>query len=245
MPASTTPCSACPIRKLGAYREFDATELAFIESFKVGELSVKAGSHVFLEGHDSAHMFTVLNGWMLRYKVLEGGGRQVLNFAVRGDFLGLQGVIFDKMLHSVQAMSDGRLCVFSRERIWELYQKHAGLGYDLTWIASREESIMADHLVAVGQRPAIERIAYVLLYLFDRARRAGMLQGKRLNIPITQEHIADTMGLSVVHTNKSIRILRERKLIDWRRNTLTLLDEEKLSELAGFKADDQKQRPFI
>ena len=241
----TTPCTKCPIRTLGTFREFTPEELAFVQKFKVGELMVKAGSHVFLEGHDSAHLFSVLHGWVLRYKVLESGRRQVLNFAVRGDFLGLQSVIFDKMLHSAQALSDVRLCVFSRERVWELYERHAGLAFDMTWIASREESMIADHLVAVGQQPALQRIAYILLCIFDRARRAGMLQGRRLNIPITQEHIADTMGLSVVHTNKSIRTLRERGLIDWRRNTLTLLDDVKLAELASFTSTEQRVRPFI
>src|SRR5690606_35474800 len=56
-PVGTTPCSACPIRKLKGFREFDPEEVAFVERFKLGELTVKAGSHVFLEGHDSAHLF--------------------------------------------------------------------------------------------------------------------------------------------------------------------------------------------
>jgi len=244
-PAATTACAACPIRSLKAFREFTPEELAFVERFKLGELTVKAGSHIFLEGHDSPHLFTVLNGWILRYKLLENGHRQVLNFALRGDFLGLQNVLFDKMLHSVQALSDVRLCVFSRERVWELFSGHAGLAFDMTWMASREESMIADHLVAVGQQPAVERIAYIFLHIFQRARRAGMLHGRKLHVPITQEHIADIMGLSVVHTNKSIRALRERKLIDWRRSTLTILDEQKLIDLTGFNPDDQRARPFL
>ena len=242
---AVTPCTSCPIRKLEAFREFSADELKFVESFKLGEMNVKAGSHIFHEGHDSAHLYTVLNGWVMRYKLLESGRRQVLNFAVRGDFLGLQGLIFDKMLHSVQALSDARLCIFPRERVWELYREQTGLAFDLTWIASREESMVADHLAAVGQQPALERIAYVFLYIFNRARRAGMLQGRKLHVPITQEHIADSMGLSIVHTNKSIRTLRDRKLIDWSRSTLTLVDEEKLMELAGFTMADMRPRPFI
>jgi CRP-like cAMP-binding protein len=129
--------------------------------------------------------------------------------------------------------------------VWELYREQTGLAFDLTWIASREESMVADHLAAVGQQPALERIAYIFLYIFNRARRAGMLQGRKLHVPITQEHIADTMGLSIVHTNKSIRTLRDRKLVDWSRSTLTLVDEEKLTELAGFTTSDTRPRPFI
>lgn len=244
-PLPAIPCSACPLRRLPMFREFEPAELAFVEKFKVGEMSVKAGSHVFLEGHDSAHLYTVLDGWAVRFKLMENGRRQIFNFAIRGDFLGLQGVLFDKMLHSVEALSDLRLCVFSRARVWELYERHSGLAFDLTWLAAREESILADHLAAVGQKPARERIAYALVYLFDRARRAGMLEGASLHMPITQEHLADAMGLSLVHTNKTIQRLRSSGWLEWRRQTMTLHDEARLAELAGYDRYDRRPNPFI
>jgi CRP-like cAMP-binding protein len=244
-PLPALPCSACPLRRLSTFRAFEGDELAFIEKFKVGEMSVKAGSNVFLEGHDSAHLYTVLDGWAVRYKLMENGRRQIFNFAIRGDFLGIQGVLFDKMLHSVEALSDLRLCVFSRARIWELYERHSGLAFDLTWIAAREESILADHLAAVGQKPARERIAYALVYLFDRARRAGMLEGASLRIPVTQEHLADTMGLSLVHTNKTIQRLRSSGWLEWSRQKMTLHDEARLAELAGYDRYERRPTPFI
>ena len=244
-PLPAISCRDCPLRALPTFRAFEGEELAFVEKFKVGELSVKAGSNVFLEGHDSPHLFTVLDGWALRYKLLENGRRQIFNFAIRGDFLGLQGVLFGEMLHSVEALSDLRLCVFSRSRVWELYERHSGLAFDLTWIAAREESILADNLAAVGQKPARERIAYALVYLFDHARRAGMLDGNQLNLPVTQEHLADAMGLSLVHTNKTIQRLRSSGWLEWRRQTITLHDEPSLAALGGYDRYDRGAHPFI
>lgn len=239
------PCETCPLRSLATFREFEKEELAFMSSFKVGELAVKSGSMIFMEGHDSPYLFTILDGWAMRYKSLESGKRQVLNFGLRGDLIGLQSVLFGKMLHSVQALSDVRLCVFSRQRLWQIYEKHAGLGYDVTWLAAREESILAEHLVSVGQKPARERIAYSLIYLFDRARRAGLAENNSLAMPITQEHLADAMGLSLVHANKSLQKLRETGWLEWQRGRLKIMNERKLAELAGYDLEPRQPRPFL
>jgi CRP-like cAMP-binding protein len=240
-----TPCSRCPLRKYEHFRAFEPQELAFVEKFKVGELAVQAGSTVLLDGTDSPHLFTILEGWAMRFKIFDDGQRQVLNFGMPGDFVGLQSALFDKMTHSVEALTDMRLCVFTRSRVWELYEKHAGLGFDLTWIAAREESILAEHLANVGQRSAFERLAYIVIYLYDRARRSGLSRGNVLTTPITQEHLADAMGLSIVHTNKTLKRLKATGWMDWRRQELKILDEARLAELAAYEIVERKPRPFI
>ena len=123
----------------------------------------------------------------MRYKSFPDGKRQVLNFALPGDLLGLQSSLFNHMTHSVEALTDVTLCVFPRQRIWELYKDHPGLAFDVTWLASREESILADHLANVGQRPAMVRVAYMLIYLFNRARRLGLVRCNKMLLPITQQ----------------------------------------------------------
>lgn len=239
------PCTQCPLRGMAAFRKFTKEELDFVASFKIGEMAVRAGSSIYLEGHNSPHLFTVLDGWAIRYKILEDGNRQVYNFALRGDLIGLQGVLFDKMLHSVEALTDMRLCVFPREKVWELYQRHASLGFDMTWIAAREESILAQHLAAVGQLPALGRLAYVILFLLERVRRGGNGDETAIDAPLTQEHLGDAMGLSLVHTNKTIRKLQAMGCIEWQRQTLRVVDELRLTELASYERPAANPRPFI
>ncbi len=243
--APVIPCKACPLRALKSFREFSAEELDFVQSFKMGELVVEAGGPVFLEGSDSPHIYTVLEGWALRYRMLESGSRQVLNFALPGDLIGLQGALFGKMLHSVDAMTPLRLCVFSRQRLWELYQKHSGLGFDITWIASREESILAEHLTYVGQRSALERLAYIIAYVMERGRKLGMVKNGKLATPITQQDLGDAMGLSIVHTNKSLRRLVATGAIEWKRGEIVVRDAAELSRLAAYEPHETQQRPFI
>ncbi|MGO8655143.1 Crp/Fnr family transcriptional regulator, partial [Rhizobium ruizarguesonis] len=130
-----TPCEQCPLRPLPHFREFSRDELEFVSSFKRGELAVDAGSTILVEGAHSAHLFTVLSGWGFRYKMLEDGRRQILNYIMPGDLIGLQGTIAGEMQHSVEALSPVSLCVFERDRLMTLYNKHASLAFDITWIA--------------------------------------------------------------------------------------------------------------
>ena len=100
-------------------RDFTAKELEFVSNFKSGELNVEAGTNILLQGTNSAHLYTVLSGWAFRYKTLPDGRRQILNYALPADLLGLQGSVNDEMQHSVEALTDMMLCVFPREKLWE------------------------------------------------------------------------------------------------------------------------------
>ena len=240
-----TPCLACPLKKLEVFRAVSATELAFIEKFKSGEFVTDAGATILAEGNSSPHLFTVLSGWAFRYKSLPDGRRQILNFALPGDFLGLQSSMFDEMQHSVEALDQMVLCVFPRDKLWSLYSNHPSLGYDLTWLASRSERLLDENLLTIGRRSALERMAYVLLDLFKRCQHLGLTTGQRVKFPFTQQHLADALGLSLVHTNKTMKLLVDRKTIRWKTGMFELVDEEKLSAIANYEQNGGNLRPLI
>lgn len=238
-------CFECPLRQKKHFRPFSADELNFVSHFKRGELNADAGSTVIVEGSHSAHLYTLLEGWAFRYKILEDGRRQILNYVVPGDMVGLQGAVMAEMQHSVEALTPVTLCVFERKRLFQLFEKHSGLAFDLTWLAAREESILDEHLLSVGRRTATERAAYLLAFLFARGRNAGLLDEERRHVPVTQMHVADTLGLSIVHTNKTLRKLSERGLIQWLDRGCEVLDPEGLQNVANWNPGDPKVRPLI
>lgn len=240
-----TPCTQCPLRGIATFRKFTAEEAEFMRSFKSGELRLEAGNTIFVEGTNSPHLYTVLAGWAFKCKTLEDGRRQVLNFALPGDFLGLQASIFDSIGHSIEALTDVVLCVFPREKLWTLFEKHTGLAFDVTWLAAREESILSDYLVSIGQRTATERLAFILLHLFERARQSGLVRGSATTFPFTQEHLADTIGFSLVHTNKTLKRLRKTGSFKWSGTSFEMVDEKKLRELAGHAPPGETLRPFL
>jgi CRP/FNR family transcriptional regulator, anaerobic regulatory protein len=241
-PARSVPCEACPFRSYHAvFRDFTPEELEFVSAFKAGELRVERGNAFLLQGTSSAHLYTVLGGWAFRYKMLPDGRRQILNYALPGDFVGLQGAVLNAMEHSVEALTDRVLCIFPRDRLWELHRGHPTLAFDLTWLAAREEQILGEQLLSVGRRSAIERVAY----LFTRAKQLGLAEGNAVGFPLTQQHIADTLGMSLVHTNKTLQRLRRSRAVRWDRNELEILDAAELGRIAQYDATERAVRPFI
>jgi CRP-like cAMP-binding protein len=238
-------CEACPLRCLPAFRPFTPEELAFVSQFKKGEIILAAGQTLLLEGEGNDHLYTLLSGWMFRHKSLPDGRRQILNYALPGDFLGMQSAVFKEMQHSVEALTQVRLCIFPRDKIWSLYSKQPGLGFDITWLVSREENMLDEHLLSVGRRTALERMAYLVLLLHRRVNQLKMGSADGIELPINQQHVADTLGLSIVHTNKTLRKLYDRGLISWRQRKLTVLNEGELARVARFEDIATRQRPLI
>jgi CRP-like cAMP-binding protein len=240
-----TNCTSCPFRQNRHFRDFDGEQLGFVARFKSGELNVDPGTTILVEGSHSAHLYTVLEGCAFRYKLLEDGRRQVLNYVMPGDLIGLQGMLMGDMQHSIEALTALRLCIFERGRFDELYRNHPDLAYDVTWMAAREERMLDEHLLSVGRRNALERAAYLIAFLHKRGTRSSFLQRRPHILPVTQQLLADTLGLSVVHTNKTLRKLAERELIAWRDRGCEVKDADGLAELAGWTDDGEPLRPFI
>jgi CRP-like cAMP-binding protein len=240
------PCEKCPLRQFECLREFTAKELEFVSNFKSGELNVEAGTSLLLQSTNSAHLYTLLSGWAFRYKTLPDGRRQILNYALPSDLIGLQGSVNDEMQHSVEALTDVTLCVFPREKLWDLYSNHPTLAFDITWIAAREEQMLDEGLLSVGRRTAIERLAYLLLTMFQRAEEVGLTKGNSIQFPFTQQHVADTLGLSLVHTNKTLQRLNATKTMRWKERRFEILDRKALAKLARYERPESRvRRPFI
>lgn len=242
---NTVPCELCPLRKLSNFRAFSREEVLFMKAFKTGELRIEAGSTLFAEKSVNLNLYTVLEGSGFRYKMLEDGRRQILNFLMPGDLVGLQGTLSGAMEHSVEALSAMTLCAFDRSRMNSLFRDHSGLAYDLTWIASREERLLDENLLSIGRRTAIERIAYVLAAVHHRARQVGLVAGDRINIPMNQQHLADTLGLSLVHTNKTLAKLVRHGAVRWLDRGYESNDPALLARIGGWRANPETPRPFL
>jgi CRP-like cAMP-binding protein len=240
-----TPCEQCPLRGRSFLRVFSADELAFVKTFKVDELRVEAGASFLQEGARSEQLYTVLSGWAFRYKMLDDGRRQILNYALPADMVGLQGTLMHEMEHSVEALTPLVLCVFPRAKLWDLYSRLPSLAFDITWLAAREEQLIDEHLVSLGRRTALERVAYLLLHLFLRAEEAGLTKNGSIQFPFTQQHVADTLGMSLVHTNKTLKRLYLSKAVRWKDRVFELIDRTALAAIAGSGINQLRQRPFI
>ena len=105
--------------------------------------------------------------------------------------------------------------------------------------------MLDDNLLSIGRRTALERMAYLIMHLYRRAKELKLVSDLAFFTPVNQQHLADTLGLSLVHTNKTVRKLHDRGVIVWRDRFLTIKNEQRLAAIANYEADQSPPRPII
>lgn len=235
----------CPLRNKELFAAKSEEDLRQIEQFKKGELQIEEGTTLLMEGSNAPQLYTALTGMGLRYKTLPNERRQVINFIFPGDFIGLQAAVMAEMQHTVVAATDMTLCVFDRAEFMTFFRNHPERAFDITWLAAVEEHFLGDALLTIGQRSALERVAWGLLQLYRRAQALDMTQGGQMPMPFRQQDFPDALGLSLVHTNKTLGKLRERQIATWRDGALSVANPSALAKIADVEWDELAERPFI
>lgn len=242
---SITSCDTCPLRVMPLFVPFNAEELAFMRRFKTGEQKVDRNTPILHEGHRSATLYTVLSGIGTRSVLLEDGRRQVINFVFPGDFIGLQSSLMGEMKHTVTATTPMVLCTFDRTRLWDMFRDHAERAYDLTWIAAVEEHFLGETIATLGQRDATERLAWAFLRIWRRLSAVGLLRDGSVPLPFRQQDMADALGLSLVHTNKTVARLKDNGHAIWHAGRLSIPDMKVLADVAGVADERAEIRPIL
>lgn len=241
-------CLECPLRCRPAFLPMSEEEVLFMRAIKRGEIEVAPRQTVLHEGEASPHLYTALEGLGLRYKSVGAGRRQVVGFAFPGDFIGLQGGLMGRMGHSFMATTPMRLCVFDRADLVQIYSAQPERAFDLTWLAATEENVLGEMLASLGQRPAVQSMAWLLLRMALRAEGLGLTEregagGFVMSFPYRQQDVADALGLSLVHTNKTLAKLRERDFAFWLDGRLRIPDAARLAALAGTDLETVRPDP--
>jgi CRP-like cAMP-binding protein len=239
------PCSACPLRPLPAFKPMRPEEVASIAAAKAGQRLCTAGATILAEGQATARIYVLLAGWAFRFKTLEDGRRQILNFLLPGDLLGLQGELLSKLPHGVEALTPVNLCAFGMDAVPGFFRDYPGIALDITWLAAHEERLVDDAVLTVGRRTAMERVAALLVHLFKRAASAGLVEGDSIPFPLTQLHIADALGLSVVHTNRVLQRLRKGGFIRLEEQRLAIGDLGAMRRVGQYWEQPAPLRPLL
>jgi CRP-like cAMP-binding protein len=238
-------CYRCALRECGLFKPVTPDELAAIDNLKKQHIMLSAGAEIIRAGEVSPELYTLYSGWAFRFKTLPDGRRQILNFLLPGDLLGLQAAMFDAAQHGIEALTDVQLCVLPRRDIWALFGTMPSLAFDVTWLGSREESIVDENLASVGRRTAAERVAALIIALYKRAKLLGLVIDDAFDFPLTQQHLADALGLSLVHTNKTLAKLRRMGMFTSKNGTLTLANPRALESIGQFFEEEIPQRALI
>ena len=238
-------CASCRLRARPDFKPVTAKQLAWIEAQKLGQVRVEPGEPILEQLAKGERLYTLLEGWAFRFKDLPDGRRQILNILIPGDLIGLQGELLAASTHGVEAVTPVLLCAFRRDTVEELYREQPALALDVTWLAALGERLSDDVLLTVGRRNAMERIATLLVHLYKRATSAGLGDTSGIPFPLTQQHIADALGLSAVHTNRVLQSLRRLKLIRLGDGKLAIGDLRALRRVADYWEQPAPARPLL
>ncbi|MGE3303811.1 MAG: Crp/Fnr family transcriptional regulator [Hyphomonadaceae bacterium] len=194
-----------------------------------GQIIVPAGERL-------REVFVVEKGWAIRYRILDDGGRQIVNFMLPGDCFDLQAIVGAQADHHVSALTQVTLRTVAAPHFLAAMQTNAQLATAFWWSAVQEESTLREHIVRIGRRTSRQRCAHLLMELHRRLTMAGVPVEEREVLPLTRDVMADTLGLSAVHVSRSIAYLRGRKLIDTTRGAIRIRDAAGLAEVGEFNA---------
>ncbi len=219
-------------RKLGAFVALSEPELAALEIFHQRRRSFEPGMDLVRQGQLGQSAYILADGWVCSYKLLPSGTRQIVDFQVPGDFLGLRSVLFRTSDHNAEAMTKVEVSEVSSNDLMEAFANTPRLATAVLWAASRDEAMVVEHLVDIGRRSALERTVHFLLELGARLKLVGLGNKEGYICPLSQYMLADALGLSAVHINRVLRQLREEGLLTFRNGQVVFDDFEELVKLA-------------
>jgi len=191
---------------------------------------------LFTRQGDSVPQCTVLlSGYMFRQKIVtREGRRQILGVQFPGDIIDLQNSLLHRSDHNVQALTRCSVAVIPVDALLSLAFERPGAGRAF-WTASLVDGAMFRELAAsLGRRDARSRIAHFLCEFGVRSELAGLGSRSAFELPMTQDHIADAMGLTPIHVNRSLRHLDTEGLIVRASRSVTIPDFDALAEVGDF-----------
>jgi CRP-like cAMP-binding protein len=236
------------VTRLQRFANLSAAELGELHALLEGEMSVARRRDLVVDGYEYSKLSFVKEGFAARYKVLRNGKRQIINIIVPGDIIGLPGSFLEHATFSVIALTDMKLEVCSLDSFVAACYRRPKFGLALSWLAVREATTNAEHVVDLGRRTPAERLAHFLLEMHMRLQLVGHASETGFDLPISQEVISDALGLSVPHLNRMLAKLRGEGLITLCERHFELLDKRALQLMSHFKpaklAPIPEARPF-
>jgi CRP-like cAMP-binding protein len=197
---------------------------------------VPAGADLVSEGDRPDVSTLVLSGFSTRYRLLSDGQRQITSIHVPGDFVDLHSLLLKHMDHSVGALSTCTILAFPHARLRQLTRDYPHLTRVLWLMTLLDSAIHREWLVSMGRRSAAQQMAHLICEICVRLDVIGQAPDRSFHWPMTQIELGDTLGLSVVHVNRTLQDLRAERLFTWQQQTITILDWERLQERAEFDA---------
>lgn len=182
-------------------------------------------------------MRLVLSGFACRYKILRDGKRQIVALLLPGDFCDLHVAILGAMDHGIATFSPCTIADLSRAKVLDLTEQYPRIGRALWGATLVDEAVLREWLVNIGRREGVQRMAHLFCELLMRFQAVGLADGDSYPFPLTQTDLADVLGLTSVHVNRMLQVLRQAGLIVLQKQRLAIPDVDRLKAFCDFNPD--------
>lgn len=249
-PGEGEQCAQCAVRKLALFRGVKPENIEWTQMLRQEQYVIRPKRRLFEEGEPPRYAFTLFSGWVAQYQMSPDGGRMIHQFALPGDFIGFQTTSGQPIDYSAQTITEVTVCAFPVKELDKVLKELPELTNRLVEMHMQTLKFFRQHILNIGRKSARQRLAYLLLELFYRVRAIGsLMSGSSSNsiaFPLSQEDLADAMGLTSVHISRTLRELTDEGLVSIHRRRLTILNEPLLAELAQFDSNVAAQEyPLI
>jgi CRP-like cAMP-binding protein len=220
--------------KLRQFTDLADDDVEILDRLVAETETYESDTDVVSEGQRVDWVNVVVEGMLCRYTVLENGRRQITAFLVPGDMCDLHGFLLKEMDHSIGALTLSRVAKVPRQVVMDITDRRPALTRALWWSTLVDEAVLRQWIVNVGRRTAYERAAHLIWELFLRMSVVGHATDRAFRLPLTQQELADTLGMSIVHINRTLQRLRTEGIFTLANGYLTIHDPERLQAIAGF-----------
>ena len=231
--AREQPCGRL-VAKLSAVADIGPEDREALHHICRNARKVAARRSIIREGDKPDHVHVMVEGWAARSETLRDGSRQITAFLLPGDFCDLHVTILEEMDHDIIALTDAKVAYVSHKAMEELPRERPELGRALWWATLVDEAVLRSWISNIGRRDAYRRIAHLFCELYARLKLVGLVEEDSFELPLTQDILADALGLTPVHVNRMLQRLRGEGLIELSERTLVILDVQRLRKQAGF-----------
>ena len=211
-----TPLAALPF--------LSAEELALVRTCGASRRLVRAGTELSREGELTDNLHFLEDGWACQYSITRDGRRQISAVLLPGDVCNLDALLFRRLNIGVRTLTAATVISVPRDRVATLAAKAPGVTQCFTWLSIIENAILSRRMLCLGRLSARERLAHLFCELAVRLGHVRSEGEISFDMPLTQEHLADALGLTPVHLNRTIQLLRSEKLLSLTRRTIVIHD---------------------
>jgi CRP-like cAMP-binding protein len=224
------------IRRLETRAPLADEDRAAIRALPVTYRTLEHATYMVREGEPPEYCTVLLTGFAYRHKVTGDGERQILSVHMPGEFLDLQNSFLRVADHNVQALTRCEIAAIPVPALEALASRYPRISRAM-WIDTLiDASVFREWMVNVGRRDSTSRIAHLLCEYALRLHAAGLAEERRYELPMTQEQLADAVGLTPVHVNRVLKELGRMKLIIRDKRAVEIIDWERLRHVGDFNS---------